>query len=149
MTVFSLRDSTTEDETFIYELSHLTLRPHVEAIGRKWATARMHEKCAREAIDPAMKIVRVESSDVGVYLLETQPTELWLHSMLLLPAFQRKGIGRTLLSGSLEKARALDIPLRLAVMRANPARAFYERHGLSVYDEATEYFLMQTGGWSK
>lgn len=109
----------------------------------------MHEKCAREAIDPEMRIVQVEGNDVGVYFLETQPTELWLHSMLLLPAFQRKGIGRMLLSGSLGKARALNVPLRLAVMRANPARAFYEAYGLSVYDEATEYFLMQTGGWKE
>lgn len=149
MTAFTLRGSTAEDEAFVYDLSHLTLRPHVEAIGRKWATARMHEKCAREAIDPEMRIVQVEGNDVGVYFLETQPTELWLHSMLLLPAFQRKGIGRMLLSGSLGKARALNVPLRLAVMRANPARAFYEAYGLSVYDEATEYFLMQTGGWKE
>ena len=143
MDIPTLRSASAADATFIYAVNELTLRPHVEAVSRKWATAKMHEKCAHDALDPNTRIIQVEGVDCGVFNLEIGPTEIWLHSMLLLAEFQRRGIGRYLLQGALAQAMARGIPIRLIVMRANPARWYYEGFGFTVCEEADQYFAMQ------
>ena len=139
-----LRSATAADAMFIYDVSERTLRRHVEAVSRKWATAKMRDKCAHDAIDPSTRIVQVAGIDCGVYQLETRVDDVFLHSMLLLPEFQRRGIGRFLLQAALANAAARGVPVRLFVMRANPAKAYYEQFGFAVYDETDQYFAMQT-----
>ena len=143
MDIPTLRSASAVDAAFIYAVNELTLRPHVEAVSRKWAAAKMHEKCAKDSVDLNTRIVRVGGVDCGVFNLEIGPTEIWLHSMLLLAEFQRRGIGRYLLQGALAEAMARGIPIRLLVMRANPARLYYEGFGFTVCEEADQYFAMQ------
>ena len=142
MDIPSLRRASAADAAFIYAVTELTLRPHVEAVSRKWATAKMHEKCEKDAVDPNTRIVHAGGIDCGVFNLEIGPTEIWLHSMLLLAEFQRRGIGRYLLQGALAQAKARGIPIRLLVMRANPARFYYEGFGFTVCEEADQHFAM-------
>ena len=139
---FTLRPASAADAAFIYDVNEITLKPHVEAMARKWATARMREKCDNDAIDPNTRIIQVDGIDCGVYALAVSPTEIWLHAMLLLPTFQRRGIGRRLLERALAEAKTRGIPMRLIVMRANPAKAFYERYGFTVSEETDEYYVM-------
>ena len=139
----TLRPSSAADAEFIYALNELTLRPHVEAMSRKWAGAKMRDKCANDAVDPNTRIVSFEGIDCGVYTLEIKFDEIFLHSMLLEPGSQRRGIGRHLLQQALEEAETRRLPIRLFVMRANPAKGYYERFGFRVFDEAEQYFAME------
>ena len=139
----TLRPSSAADAEFIYALNELTLRPHVEAVSRKWAGAKMRDKCANDAVDPNTRIVSFDGVECGVYTLEIKSDEIFLHSMLLDPAYQRRGIGRHLLQQALKEAGTRRLPFRLFVMRANPARAYYERFGFKVFDEAEQYFAME------
>jgi hypothetical protein len=50
---------------------------------------------------------------------------------MILPGFQRRGIGSHVLSIEVANANALGKPLRLHTSRANDAREFYRRHGFS------------------
>ena len=138
-----LRQAIAADAAVSYDNNELTLRPHVEAVARKWATTKMREKCETDAVDTNTRIIRVGEIDCGVYQLEPRAGEDFLHSMLLLPAFQRRGIGRHLLRAALSDATARGVPVRLFVMRANPARGYYEQFGFVVYDQTDQYFAME------
>lgn len=60
--------------------------------------------------------------------------------LYLLPDFQGLGIGSSLVSSLQCEAAERRVPLRLKVLKVNPAKRFYERMGFSVKEE-TEYFF--------
>ncbi len=138
-----MRPSSAADADLIYSINELTLKAHVDAVGRRWATARMRDKCINDAIDPGTRIVQVDGVDCGVFQLEIADDAVWLHAMLLIPEYQRRGIGRQLLARTVREADARGVPVRLLVMRANPARAYYERFGFRVIEEAEQHFAME------
>lgn len=97
-----------------------------------------------DARDPLTRIIVVDGIDAGVFNVEPRDGEHWLHMLYLLPQFQCKGIGRQLLTEVQANARTLGLPVRLQVMRANPARSYlYEPLGFVVYDETDQCFCMQ------
>jgi ribosomal protein S18 acetylase RimI-like enzyme len=61
-----------------------------------------------------------------------------------LPEFQRDGIGTELVRRMLQRAKELDVPVRLRVLRVNPAKRLYERMGFVVTSEEPERFYMQS-----
>jgi ribosomal protein S18 acetylase RimI-like enzyme len=64
----------------------------------------------------------------------------------VLPAFQRRGIGGSLLRRLIEDAQAAAVALRLTVLEVNPARRFYERHGFVLTDTISPRHHMEWRG---
>lgn len=120
-----LRPAVAADAGFLYDVSEIRSRRYVEAMWRKWAAARMREKCEHDARDPWTRIVVIDGVDAGVFSVESRADEHWLHRMYLLPPFQRRGIGRQWVIQVQDIARAAGLPVRQQVMRANPGRACF------------------------
>lgn len=139
----TLRPCRSDDAAFIYDLAELTLRPHVEALAKRWSAAKMQAKCERDAMDPSYNIVVVLGKDQGVFGVEATPEALVLHAILLRPEVQSMGIGTGLLSRVLQRSAQCGAPVRLYVGKANPARQFYERFGFSVCGEDELHYAMQ------
>ena len=144
MLVPTLRESTAADAEYIYGIAELTMRPHVEAMGKRWSVTKMQEKCANDAVDPNNKIIQLHARDCGVFCVEFGTAEVWLHALLLLQEFQRKGIGGLLLQQVLAQAKERSLPVCLHVAKENPAKAFYEKFGLYVCDENELHFCMRS-----
>ena len=142
MSIPALRNSTSSDAPFIYALNEQTLRPHLEALGKRWSLAKMQQKCEQDAIDPHCKIVQAQGQDCGVFCVETCPSEMWLHALLLRPEWQRKGIGSSLMLQALGQARQLALPMRLHIVRGNTAIAFYEKLGFKIYAQDEVHLSM-------
>ena len=140
---FHLRPSTQSDGKFIYELSALSMRHHVESIGRRWSADRMLFKCENDSVSPWSQIISISEDTVGFLNYEARQDEIWLDSLLLLPPHQRCGIGSSLLNMIVTKAQKANLPIRLGVFIANPAKQFWERHGFSVYKEEAFHYYMQ------
>jgi ribosomal protein S18 acetylase RimI-like enzyme len=81
----------------------------------------------REFMQACRKDTAIWTTDEGEYLR--------LCEVFLLPDCQGQGIGSQLLKQELARARRLHKPLRVSVLRANRARALYERLGFAVCGE--------------
>ena len=55
--------------------------------------------------------------------------------MELLPSFQHRGIGTSIIHDVIARARAAHLPVTLTVLKENPAKTLYERLGFSVQEE--------------
>lgn len=142
-----LRPSIAADAAFIYDLCEVTMKRHAEAVGRKWSVAKMRDKCAHDAADAGTRIVRLDGDDVGAFLFYRREQDFWLDGLYLLPQAQRLGIGSRLVTSARCQAVDAGLAIRLVVMKANPARAFWERHGFVVTgdDELTFHMSLDPG----
>jgi len=142
-----LRPSTAADAAFIYDLCEVTMKRHAEAVGRKWSVTKMRDKCAHDAADAGTRIIQLEGHDVGAFLFCRREHDFWLDGLYLLPQAQRLGIGSRLVESAKAEALGAGLGIELVVMKANPARAFWERHGFVVTgdDELTFHMSLDPG----
>ena len=66
-----------------------------------------------------------------------------LHELVLLPEFQGQGIGSQLLKEVIDKAKAMNIPAHLGVLKENRAANLYRRLGFIQTGETETHFLME------
>ena len=74
-----------------------------------------------------------------------EPDHLRLAEIQIDPAFQNMGIGTALLLDLLGRAKALQKPVRLSVLRGSRAGTLYQRLGLRCYGETETHLLYGTG----
>jgi ribosomal protein S18 acetylase RimI-like enzyme len=98
-----------------------------------------------ERFDPARReIVQVGGIDVGELIMDERPGEIYLARIALLPAWQDRGIGTSIVVSLLERAAASGRTVVLEVLHANPrAAALYERLGFERTGESTTHVLMR------
>ncbi len=65
--------------------------------------------------------------------------DVFLSSILLVPAFQNRGIGTRLIT---ELVATSQKPVRLQVLQVNPARRLYEKLGFVVYGRTDTHIEM-------
>ena len=139
----SLRGAQAQDAAFIYRVIEQTMRGHVEATWGAWVPERVHRESADDSRDPNTRIIQFEGRDCGVFHVESAEGALWVRMLFVLEEFQSRGIGRYLLNQAQAQAESHGVPVRLRVMKVNPAWAYYERNGFRVYKEADEFFYME------
>ena len=79
---------------------------------------------------------------MGCIALIDEADALMLEKLYILPSHQRRGIGTLLLGRVIERAHASGKPIRLRVLRVNPARQLYERNGFKVDRSTDERYFM-------
>ncbi len=89
------------------------------------------------------QIIEHEGRAIGCLALRWLPDQVKLDRLFLLPEHQKRGIGAELTRGVLAQARAAGLPVRLRVLRVNPARRLYQRLGFAVCGETETHFLME------
>ena len=90
------------------------------------------------------KIIMAVSKPVGVLTVKELETHVQLDQLFVLPEYQRNGIGTELVRQILQRAKHLEVPVRLRVLRVNPAKRLYERMGFLFTSEEPERFYMQS-----
>ena len=72
------------------------------------------------------------------------PLGLYLHQLMILPAYQGRRIGSSCLRLVAAEARELGMPLNFRVLRVNPrALAFYIAAGCEVKGQSDTHFSLQ------
>ncbi|HET9976871.1 MAG TPA: GNAT family N-acetyltransferase [Burkholderiaceae bacterium] len=143
MPPYTLRRAIADDGAFLYRVSEVNFRGLVEGQGKKWATARMQEKCAQDAGSPSTSIIQIAGEDAGFVKVEVAAVAVLVDALLLLPEHQRRGVGTHVLRSILAQAAAASLPVQLSVYTANPARAFWEKHGFKVKGEVNQHLQME------
>ena len=138
---WQLRQATARDEGPLYEIHRAAMREHVAAVWG-WDEADQRARFST-GFDPArISVVVVAGKPVGLLRLDRRKDELFLASGELAPEAQRRGLGAEIVRSVLEEAAQRGVPVRLQVLRQNPARRLYERLGFHVVEETATHVEM-------
>lgn len=138
-----IRPSRESDGDFAYQTLESTMRGYAVAVFGKWLESEARRETASAASSGRSQIIQLGSERVGLLCVERLATHLQLDQLFIVPEHQRQGIGGHVLRLILSQARAAGLPVRLRVLRPNPAKRFYERHGFVVVSETPERFFME------
>jgi GNAT superfamily N-acetyltransferase len=120
-----LRPATNYDAAFALHVTEACMRLYAEQTWGAWN--------GLADFDPSFdKIIQLAGTDVGLIGVERRPDHWLIHKLYLLPLYQNQGHGGRLLQALMNEANSAQVPIRLTVLEANPARRFYERHGFVV-----------------
>lgn len=124
-----LRQATAADRDFLFELNRVALGPYVDAIWG-WDEA---EQIAYfdERFDPSRRqIVHADGRDVGELSVEDRADEIYVARIALLPGWQGRGIGSSIIASLLDRAAFQRKAVTLHVLHGNPrATRLYESLG--------------------
>lgn len=118
--------------------------PQHRAAGIVQTPAEMEER-VRSHWDEA-QVVEIDGRPVGLWKLWRQPEAWWILQVQLMPEVQGRGIGTALVRGLQAEARAAGMPLKLKVLRSNPALRLYRRLGFVIVGEDEHVWEMQSMG---
>lgn len=137
------RPATRADLEFLYRLMRESLGPYVVETYGPWDEAAQCERFLRETLVETHEVVELDGEPVGCLCTSSWRDALKLHRVFLLPAAQGRGIGTQLVREVLAAGHATGRPVRLRVLRVNPARRLYERLGFKVTSESATHFEME------
>ena len=140
----ALRLATLADSEFVYEVACKTIRPYAEQTFGVWQEAQVRSTLASNISAGATKIIMVRAEPVGILTVRELENHVQLDQLFVLPEYQRSGIGTQLVGAIVQRAKQLGVPVRLRVLRVNPAKRLYERLGFLVTSEEPERFYMQS-----
>jgi GNAT superfamily N-acetyltransferase len=132
MDALTLREATAEDATFLVALARAAYEEVLTAQFQGWDEAVHGKRYAEKVASLPFEIVELNGERVGTVSSSVHADHLRVDELVVLPAFQNRGIGAFLLLGAIERARSLGLPVRLHTFRLNRALRFYERHGFVV-----------------
>lgn len=117
-----LRPATLDDAPFAVRVTDACMRLYAEQTWGTWD--------GRADFDPSFdRIIQLGDTDIGLIGVCRHSDYWFLDKLYLLPSYQGRGLGGSLLRRLMQEAGAAQVPLRLTVLEVNPARRFYERHG--------------------
>lgn len=144
-----LREASAEDSAFCLDVRRAAYREYAE-LDEGWDEGREAESHAERFGRLRFRVVVAEGIDVGFVAsavygeTEAYPASLYLHQLMVLPAFQSRGVGSACVGLLADEARGLGLPLRLRVLRVNPrARMFYERLGFRLVGESATHLAFE------
>jgi GNAT superfamily N-acetyltransferase len=80
----------------------------------------------------------------GVVGYQDMEDHIWFGPVFVLPAYQGKGVGSSVVKLFMARARTANIPLKLKTLKANiRAKELYERLGFIVSDHTDKYWFLE------
>jgi GNAT superfamily N-acetyltransferase len=120
----SLRQAKPEDLDWLDVFYESLMRPYVE-LTHDWDEKRFREIYNTETIST----IQLDCEDIGMLKTEKRKDHICRGDIQLKEAFQRRGIGTSLIRDVMEKSKAEGLPLRLRVLKENPVMKLYNRLG--------------------
>ncbi|MEO6876199.1 MAG: GNAT family N-acetyltransferase [Opitutaceae bacterium] len=138
----ALRPGISTDRERVWQIKRRCLRGYVEQTWGDWDDDIQRGQFDTDFDPGEIHLISVRGDDVGYISARNEPQEILLLNLMVLPEFQNRGIGTAVLNQLQTVARTLYVPIRLRVMKVNPARQLYERMGFTVYAETATHFRM-------
>ena len=136
------RIATCDDHEFIYDVKKQALGPY---INRVWGWNEGFQLAIhRKEFDPSrLLVVTVADHKAGIIEVISNTSCIVLNKLYLQPEYQRQGIGTHLISCILMQAQQRDVPVRLQVLKCNPAQKLYKRLGFVKIKECETHIRME------
>ena len=142
----SLRPATAADAEFACDTTRETMREYTLATWGEWKEDDVRRRVTENIAAGQTRIIELDGAPIGIQTVTRELDCIRLVQLFIRPKHQNCGIGSTLIRQLLDQARAEGLPLRLRVLRVNPAFALYQRLGFKVVNEAPERFFMEHSG---
>jgi GNAT superfamily N-acetyltransferase len=142
-TDYTFREAKENDKDFLYSLQKITLGEYVD---RTWGWDELWQKkhFFNHFNPQTLKIIQVKGTDIGVLSVEEKNEMVFLRIIEILPHYQNRGIGTSIIEEVIQHAISHGKSIRLQVLRVNVrARALYERLGFCVIEETDTHYLMK------
>ena len=141
-----------EHQEFLYRLYAGTRQQEFAGLG--WPPAQLevflrmqfnHQQRWYETAYPEAehRIILCDGEPIGRILVNRAPESLLLVDIALLPEHQNRGIGAKYLRELNEESDKSGLPVRLQVLKNNPAQRLYERLGFVKTGEDELYLQME------
>ena len=137
-----LRPAGPEDMEFLRTLHRAAMREHVERTYGPWDDADQRQRFDASTDPATHDIIELDGTPVGCRWVRRHPDALELVRLYLMPDAQGQGVGTHVVRSLLDDATRVALPVRLRVMKTNPARRLYERLGFVVTAETETHFAM-------
>jgi len=132
------------DANFAYDLRERAMRGYVEATWGAWEPMQARAQIDEDISKSRLSIIEVDRVAVGMMRVDEHSSHIHVDQLFLLPQHQNQGIGRFLVESILSAAKVRGLPVRLWVLRVNPARHFYERLGFQIVEETAASLCLQS-----
>jgi GNAT superfamily N-acetyltransferase len=120
-----------------------TMQPYAIATWGEWRAAEMRQRAVENVLAGRTQVIERDGIPVVVLRVERGADCIDLKQIFIRPAFQRQGIGAEVLHCLMREAKGAGVPLRLRVLRVNPAQRLYKRLGFTVLTESPEHVYME------
>jgi len=91
----------------------------------------------------AANILNIHGKPVGLFKYYEEEKVCHVVQVQILPQYQGKGIGKSLITTLQKQAIKEDVSINLSVLKSNPAKSLYERLGFTVISQSDNEFTMQ------
>jgi ribosomal protein S18 acetylase RimI-like enzyme len=137
-----LRPACSDDYDFALKLYIEAIRPLAGA-WIKWVEADQEAQFASLWRPNDARIIALDGHEMGWVEFRQTGNEVFLKQLYIAPAYQRRGMGTQVMRLLLEEQRETAKSMALFVLKNNPARRFYERHGFEVVHETHSTLVMR------
>jgi ribosomal protein S18 acetylase RimI-like enzyme len=139
----TLRPASGQDADFLYRLHRDTLKDYVEQTYGTWDEEWQKKHFLQHLNPRECQVITAKGQDVGVLRTVEGKTEVLLSVIEILPEFQSKGIGTTVIRLVQDSAHSRGKPVALQVFKVNPARQLYSRLGFQTVGETATHYQMR------
>lgn len=137
----SFRDAKEGDFKFLYKLHRETLKEYIDQTwgwDENWQVNYFREKFNISG----KKIIMQGGVEIGCLTVQDMGNYIFLSYIALMPAYQNQGIGTRLIEEVLEKGHQRNSPVKLKVLKKNPAHELYRRLGFKVTETSNTHYFM-------
>ena len=129
------------DYEFARETYYATMRWIIERLFG-WNQAEQDASFASQFRLDDARLIMADDQRVGWIQTQQSQSAVTLHQFYVVPALQRRGIGTRVLEMVIQEARNHGRSLKVAVVKINPAKSLYDRHGFRVtHDDEYKYYM--------
>ncbi len=140
----SLRPARLEDSEFVFQVKKAALGEYIEKTWG-WDEEFQRDFHVNEYEPTKVEIICWQDTDMGWMQVERGSDDIRLTAIYILPEYQSRGVGSTVIRQIIEEAAATHSPVTLEVLKVNPrAQQLYEKLGFVVTGETETHNLMET-----
>ena len=138
-----LREVNQEDFEFLFYLKKKSLQKYIQQTGG-WDKQWQRDYFSKNFNPEELKIIVQNDQDIGVISIIDKVDKLLLSKIEILPTFQNRGIGTSLIKDILKRANLIKKNVILQVHKLNKrVKILYERLGFVIVDENEIHYFME------
>ncbi len=126
---FTVRQAGAADGEWLWVTKTRCLRAYIEQTYGAWDEDTQRARFDAVFIPEEIRIFAVGGRDAAFTAVRYDADVIQLFNLMVAPEFQNRGLGTGILRRLLADAQARNLPVRLQVMKVNPARQLYRRVG--------------------
>ncbi len=133
----TLRPALPQDLEWLEVFYEEQMRPYVE-LTHQWDPNKFKE-CFEVDFT---SIIQIDGEDIGMLKVKEEKEYIFLGDIQIKDEFKNQGIGTSLIKDVFKQSEQSDLPIRLRVLKGNPAIELYERLYFVVIEELDFCYVM-------